>query len=211
MTDRRGWILGLLASPLTGCAAIDLATRQPPQLYALTPKSTFTEGVARTSGTLMVETPTATAGLNTRRIALRPDPTRIDYYADATWIEVLPLMVQNLITESIDNAGGIDALGVASAGVRADWALVTHIREFQAEYADLARAPTVRVVLEARILRLPRRTQLARTSIAATADAASTALPTVVQAFDDALGKVLKRLTIWVEEQVAKAESVKSS
>ena len=66
-------------------------------------------------------------------------------------------------------------------------------------------------MLEARILRLPRRTQLARTSIAATADAASTALPTVVQAFDDALGKVLKRLTIWVEEQVAKAESVKSS
>ena len=59
------------------------------------------------------------------------------------WIDVVPVMVQNLVLESLDNTGKVDVLGREVVGVRADLALLTHIREFQAEY-DTAGAPQVR-------------------------------------------------------------------
>ena len=60
--------------------------------------------------------PTATAGLNSARIALRPTPTTLEYYARASWIDVVPVMVQNLLAESFDNAGKIDVLGRGVVG-----------------------------------------------------------------------------------------------
>ena len=68
-------------------------------------------------GRLSVEVPTATAGLNSARIALRPTPTTLEYYAGASWIDV-PVMVQNL-SESLDNTGKVDVLGREVVGVRA--------------------------------------------------------------------------------------------
>ena len=155
---------------LTGClavggcaAALQFATADPPRLYDLTPKSTFADDLPMVPGRLSVEVPTATAGLNSARIALRPTPTTLEYYAGASWIDVVPVMVQNLLLESLDNTGRIDVLGREVVGVRADLALLTHIREFQAEY-DTAGPPLVRVRLQARLIRLPRRTSLAATS-----------------------------------------------
>jgi ABC-type transport auxiliary lipoprotein component len=80
------------------------------------------------------EVPTATAGLNTARIALRPSPTTLDYYADGSWIDVVPVMVQNLLLESFDNTGKLDVIGREAVEMRADYALLTFIREFQADY-----------------------------------------------------------------------------
>ena len=126
---------------LGGCAAaLELASGAPPRLYELTPKSTFADNLPAVDARLAVEVPTATAGLNNARIALRPTPTTLEYYARASWIDVVPVMMQNLLLESLDNAGTIDVLDRGVVGVRADYALLTHVREFQAEYDD-QRAP----------------------------------------------------------------------
>ena len=142
---------------------MQLAAPEPPRLYELTPKSTFADDLPTVRSRLTVEVPTATAGLNSARIALRPTPTTLEYYAGASWIDVVPVMVQNLVLESLDNTGKIDVLGREVVGVRADLALLIHVREFQAEYEG-AGPPQVRVRLQARLIRLPRRTSLAATS-----------------------------------------------
>jgi cholesterol transport system auxiliary component len=192
---------------LAGCAtALDLARGAPPRLYELTPKSTFADALPEVDARLSVEVPTATAGLNNARIALRPTPTTLEYYARASWIDVVPVMVQNLVLESLDNAGRIDVIGREVVGVRADYALLTHVREFQAEY-DGQGAPKIRVRLQARLVRLPRRTSLAATSEEFVVRASDTALPAIVNAFDDALGKALKRLVEWTVIQAAAAQS----
>jgi cholesterol transport system auxiliary component len=197
--------LGLLAVCLMlgACAAaLQLATAEPPRLYELTPKSTFEDDLPTVSGRLSVEVPTATAGLNSARIALRPTPTTLEYYAGASWIDVVPVMVQNLVLESLDNTGKIDVLGREVVGVRADLALLLHVREFQAEYEG-AGPPQVRVRLQARLIRLPRRTSLAATSEEFVARAANTSLPAIVVAFDDAFGKALKRVVEWTLREAA--------
>lgn len=196
-----------LASVLivSGCAALELATREPPKLYQLTPKSTFSEDLPESQAKLTVETPTATAGLNTARIALRPTPTTLEYYARSSWIDVLPVMVQNLLIESLDNTGQLDVLGREVVGVRADYALITHVREFQAEYEQPDQPPTVHVRLQSRLVRLPRRTSLAATSAEQTLEAEGTSVEAVVRAFDQAFGAVAKEISEWAVKQVAEA------
>jgi cholesterol transport system auxiliary component len=185
------------AFALAGCqTALQLATRQPPRLFQLTPKSTFPDDLPTVASRLQVEVPSATAGLNTARIALRPTATTLDYYAGANWIDVVPVMTQNLLIESFDNADRIDVLGREIVGVRADHALLTHIREFQAEYLEDG-PPTIRVRFQARLVQLPRRTSLASTSIQDVVPAQNSSMEAIVQAFDEAFGRVTRRLVEW--------------
>jgi cholesterol transport system auxiliary component len=185
------------AFALSGCqTALQLATRQPPRLYQLTPKSSFGDDLPTVASRLQVEVPTATAGLNTARIALRPSPTTLDYYAGGNWIDVVPVMTQNLLIESFDNADRVDVLGREVVGVRADYALLTHIREFQAEYLEDG-PPSIRVRFQARLVRLPRRTSIASTSLQDVVAARDSSLDAIVLAFDEAFGRVTKRLVEW--------------
>lgn len=194
-------IIGCLG--LGACAAaLQFATPAPPRLYELTPKSSFADDLPKVTSRLSVEVPTATAGLNSARIALRPTATTLEYYAGASWIDVVPVMVQNLVLESFDNTGKVDVVGREVVGVRADLALLLHVREFQAEY-DQAGAPQVRVRLQARLVRMPRRTSVAFTSEEVVVRASNTSLSAVVEAFDEAFGKVVKRVVEWTLEQAA--------
>jgi cholesterol transport system auxiliary component len=196
-----------VCTALCACAAaLQLATADPPRLYELTPKSTFADDLPQVPGRLSIEVPTATAGLNSARIALRPTPTTLEYYAGASWIDVVPVMVQNLLLESLDNTGRIDAIGREVVGVRADLALLTHVREFQAEY-DSAGAPLVRVRLQVRLVRLPRRTSVAATSEEFVVRARNTSVPAIVEAFDEAFGKALKRIVEWTVVEAAAAQT----
>lgn len=206
--NRRHWLgLALAAPVLGGCTARGLLLGSPaPQLFELTPKSTFPPGLPDTRSIVRVETATATAGLNTTRIALRPSATELDYFANALWIDVVPVMVQNLLVESLENSGKVDALPPTATAVPADFAMLLHIREFQAEYEDLRRPPTVRVRLQARLLRLPRRDSVAATGTEGVVDAAGTSMREIVDAFDEALGKALRPLVEWTALTLAELE-----
>jgi cholesterol transport system auxiliary component len=183
-------------------AALQLARPDPPRLYELTPPSVVAAGWPEVAARLAVEVPTATAGLNVARIALRPTPTTLEYYARASWVDVVPVMVQNLLTEALDQAGGLDVLGRGVVGVRADYALLSHVREFQALYQGPG-APEIRVRIQARLVRLPRRDSVAATSVEAVVQAAGTSMPAIVDAFDEAFGQAAGRLVEWTIARTA--------
>ncbi|MCB2053326.1 MAG: membrane integrity-associated transporter subunit PqiC [Geminicoccaceae bacterium] len=205
--DRRNTLLflGLTAGQgLTGCAALNIATRQPPRLFALSPKTTFEEGLPRSDAVVMVEAPSATAGLNTARIALKPEPTLLEYYAAALWIDVVPVMVQNLVVESLDASRAVEAVSPAEAvGIRPDYGLRIHIREFQAEYDQgTDKPPLVNVRLQGRLLEMPRRRSIDTVSVQQMLRASGTSVDSVVLAYDESLGKALKRLVEWTARTI---------
>jgi cholesterol transport system auxiliary component len=197
--------------PLAGlgaCTAADLIANRPaPKLFELTPKSTFPPDLPEARSTVRVETVTATAGLNTARIALRPSPTELDYYAGVLWIDVVPVMVQNLLIESLENSGRVDALGPAAAGVPADYALLAHVREFQAEYRDGSATPSIHVRLQARLVTLPRRQSVDAAGAEADIPAPAGSIDAVVTTFDDALGSVLRRIVSWTARTLHRIET----
>lgn len=197
--------LGLL---LTACVdALDLVSGAPPRLYDLTPKSTFDGDLPKTPGRLTIDVPTATAGLNTARIALKPTPVQYEYYAEARWVDVVPVMTQTLLLESFDNSERIDILGRGAYGLRADYGLLVNIREFQAEYENETSTPDVRIRFQARLVAMPRRSHIASTSVVGLAKAKSRKLDDIITAFDEAFGRAAKDLVDWTVRRAAERKS----
>lgn len=201
---RRGLLLGLLLVALTACADLLPGQRDPSTLYTLTPKSTFSEGVAEVPWQLVVERPLAAAGLDSQRIALKRTPVTMEYFGGANWLGPAPDLVQTLVVESFENSGKIAAVGRAATGLRADFVLNMELREFQAEYAEDG-TPLVNVRLNAKLVAMPDRVIVGSFTAGDTVAAASDTLPAVVAAFDEALGQALKRLVEWTLTRPAEA------
>jgi cholesterol transport system auxiliary component len=106
-------------------------------------------------------------------------------------------MVQTLLVESFENSGAIVAVGRKAIGLRSDYNLKTDLREFQAEYFDPGGIPTVRVRLNAKLVKLPQRAIVASKTIEASMLAEGKDIRQVIRAFDKALGKVLRHTVEW--------------
>jgi len=185
-----------LAIVMAGCTALP-GIGKAPDLYNLTPKSTFTESIKPVDWQLVVEEPLASGGLDNNRIALRPKQTQLKYFADARWTERAPKMVQTLLIESFENTGKIVGVGRQAIGLRANFNLKTELREFQAEYFNDDGVPVVHVRMNAKIVRLPRQMIVASKTFSARLPAADADMTSIIVAFDDALGRVLKNLVHW--------------
>lgn len=183
------------AGLLAGCSALVPGQTPPPELYRLTPKSTFEPDLPLVDWQLVIAQPSADAALDATRIALLRDPTRVEYFAKAGWVDRATVMVQTLILKSFENSGRIVSVGRRAIGLRADFELLSELRAFQAEY--FSGRIEVRVGLNAKLVDAQRRSIVAQESFEATAPAAQDSLPVIVYAFDDALGKVMKRLVEW--------------
>ncbi|MGE0734943.1 MAG: ABC-type transport auxiliary lipoprotein family protein [Alphaproteobacteria bacterium] len=190
-------LLGGTGAALVGCESVlPGAQRDAPNLYELSPKSTFDSNLPRFTGQLIVEMPVAGAGLVTNRIPVKTSDTKFEYFARSEWIDIAPKMVQTLLIESFENTNKIVAVGRESAGLRADYVLKTELREFQVETYGTGGA-RVRVRLALKLVRMPERVIISSTSFEASEKPANTEVAAAIPAFDEALGKVLRRTVEW--------------
>jgi cholesterol transport system auxiliary component len=198
--SRRRFLRNSLVVPLAGfVSACELAVpgqAPPPSLYRLTPKSTFSEDLPTVNWQLVVEAPVANAGLNTTRVSLRRSATQLEYFARSNWIDRAPLMVQTLMIESFENSGRIISVGREAVGLRADFVLKTELREFQADYHE-TNPPTILAGINAKLVMMPFRRIIGSQSFMHEIQAARDDMDDIVPAFDEALGKVLKRIVEW--------------
>ena len=185
-----------LAILLAACAGMLPGSGAPPDLYTLTPKSTYASNLPTVTWQLAVEVPVAAESLNNSRIALRHDPLSLLYYKGARWTERAPVMVQTLLIESFENSGKIVAVARKATDIRADYVLKTDLREFQAEY-DAGGAPVAHVRLNAKLVVMPKRAIIASETFESSVQAAGSDVAQVVAAFDSALGKTLKQIVEW--------------
>ena len=196
----------VLASLLGACTGVLPGTGPPPDLYTLTPKSTYPDTLPRVNWQLVIEEPVAAGGLNTQSIALREIHLELAYFAGARWTERATRLVQTLLVESFENTGKIVAVGRQVIGLRSDINVKSELREFQAEYFDgQDRAPNVRVRLNVKLIRQPRREIVASQNFEALLRAPGTSMPIIIETFDEALGDVLKDVVRWTLEEGEKA------
>jgi cholesterol transport system auxiliary component len=181
----------------SGCNVLEIPG-PPPDLYNLTPKSTFSADLPEIPWQLIIEEPIAAGGLDTNRIALRPHATELKFFADARWTERAPKMIQTLLVESFENTNKIIAVGRQSIGLRSDFMLKTELREFQAETNSDNDTITVRVRINAKIVKQPKRIIVGSKSFEHVVQVEnSNSIRDIVIAFDTAAGKVLKHLVEW--------------
>lgn len=192
---RREILLGGLAA-LAGCSILP-KVQEPTTLYTLTPKTTFPPGLPSVNWQLVVELPTAAAGIDSSRIALSHDPFTLEYYAKAAWTDNAPGMVQTLLIESFERTGKIVAVGPESAGLRPDYILKTDLREFQANYRNGDPVPTVVVRVSAKLVAMPQRRIVRAINSDKSVKASGSTFEDVLNAFDDALGHVLREIIVY--------------
>jgi cholesterol transport system auxiliary component len=186
-----------LAMLTASCSSvIPGADTAPPKLYSLTPKNTFSANLPKVTWQLVVEQPDAAASLNTTRIALRQTPITLDYYARAVWTDTAPRLLQTKIIESFENSRKIISVGRDAVGLRSDYVLKAELRHFEALYFDTA-TPLVYVEVNAKLVKMPERVIIANMTWSRKIPSKSPALDDVVLAFDDATGKILKRIVEW--------------
>ena len=201
----QGGLLGGLVM-LTGCNLLP-KVQEPTTLYTLTPKTTFPDNLPAVNWQLVVELPTASAGIDSSRIALTHDPFTLEYYAKASWTDNAPGMVQSLLIESFERTGKIVAVGPESAGLRPDYILKTDLREFQANYRNGDPLPTVSVRVSAKLVAMPQRRIVRAIDTDKSVKATGPKFEDVLTAFDDALGHVLKEIVVYTLTTPAPAAS----
>lgn len=130
---RRAALIGTALS-LSGCSAITSlnAAAKPLNTYDLRPATGPRRG-AKSSRTLLVALPQATAALATDRIMIKPDAAAITYLPDARWSDELPSMIQNLMIRSISAMGRVAYVGAVGAGPVPDKALLVRIDAFEVD------------------------------------------------------------------------------
>ncbi len=181
---------------LAGCSGL-FGGSAPTHLYRVTPKSTYPANLPRRAVQLLVDVPLAPAGLDTSRIALSRSAVSIDYFADSEWTDRVPLLVQTALVASFENSKAIDAIDRESVGLRADFILKTEIRHFEAVYDSPNGPPDLWVAINVRLVNPSDRDIVAQTSFERRQRASANDVPSIVAAFDEALGGVMKEIVIW--------------
>jgi len=189
------WAALAAALLLGGCQLLN-AAEEPTDLYTITPKSTFEPDMPAVFWQLAVEEPNASAYLNTSRIAIAQSATSSDYYAKTGWTDRAPLMVQTRIIDSFENSHKIIAVARESIGLRANYVLQSDLRNFEAMYI-YGKPPIAHVRIVAKLVRMPDRQIIGVGSFERCVRARADKVPKVVEAFDQALGSVMKRLVAW--------------
>lgn len=184
------------AAPAAACGLLPKVS-EPLDLYTLTPKTTFSESTPRADWQLVVELPVAAAGIESARIALQHNAYQLEYFAKAAWTDNATSMVQTLLIESFENTGSIVGVGREAIGLRPDYLLKTDLREFAAIYDGDNPIPDVWVRIIAKLVKMPERRIIASTVAEYKAKAVGSKFTDVIDAFDDALGHVLKDIVMF--------------
>jgi cholesterol transport system auxiliary component len=199
-----GLVAGSLAPAVTACG---LGGGPPPRQFTLTPVPNFPRALAPVKWSLVVDEPTAAHQLDTSRITLMNGQFRVDHYAEVEWTDTAPAMVQLLLIQSFQNTGRLPVVAPSRQTLATDFLLLSNLRKFQVE-KDASGTPQATVVLEATLLRMPRRTPVATARFEKTTPVSSDSTEAVTAAFDASLGDVMRRVVDWTLGQGSAAAAV---
>ena len=190
----------LLLLTLTGCSASSLLAPSgaPPKLYTLSAPKEIASSASQTNWQLLLAMPASAADLDTTRIAIAPAPSRVDYYADVTWADRPPAMLQELLLQSFDRSGRIAAVQRQSGGFKSDFILTTDIEDFEVDATT--GDPVVHVRIAARLVRSRDRAIAASRGFEITVPAGSS-FDGAIAAFENALQSLLPQIVDWTLTQ----------
>jgi len=183
---------------MAGCGNI-IGPEKALQLYTLDPQVPGSSGPARqvVSGQLSIDVPDAEASLNTNRIALNPTPETMDYFANASWPDRLPLLFQSRLIESFEKDGRAASVARDTAALHADYLLKSEIRSFQARYAAPSSVPDIVVRVDVTLVQVSTEKAVSRKEMSQQVHADGNTLPAIVLAFNTATASILRDIVDW--------------
>jgi cholesterol transport system auxiliary component len=195
--NRRWLFAGAAGFVVAGCSGI---VGPPPagKLYVLAPRLPDALPGPKVDWALSVQAPTATAGLDSDRIAILRPPASLDYYANSAWADRLPSLMQSAVLHAFEASGRIAAVARDSDGAQSDYTLNMDLRDFEARYDQGEGAPLAVVRLGVRLVEARSRRIAGYTSVAKEVRASANTIEAAVEALTAALAGALAELVPWV-------------
>lgn len=194
-------VLAMLA--LGGCSGLLSSRSAAPVTYVLRPvmaadaasvPPSSTASVRPSAPSLQVQRVAVAPGYARDEILLTQPDRRLDIYAASRWPDALPAVVERLTVDALRQRGGWSVVHDAAAPFAADRSLRVTVRRFDAEYAEVGRPPTVRVVFDATVARRGDRAVLSAFTVEASSVASEDRMSSIVAAFERAAGEALSLL-----------------
>ncbi len=196
----RGTLLLCLAASLAGCGG--LFTDRSPAAVTYVLRPTFVATPARTEAAtpvLQLATVAAAPGYATADLLVTRPDRRLDVFAASRWPDELPRVVAELALAALRGAAGLEAHD-AAAPVAATHMLRLTVRRFDAEYRLEGSPPTVRVVIDAVVLRRSDRRVLGSFTTDSAVPTAENRLSVIVEAFERAAAEALTTTALRTDE-----------
>jgi cholesterol transport system auxiliary component len=189
----------ILLLTLTGCSASSLLAPSgaPAKIYTLSAPKAVATSAPQANWQLLIAMPDAGLDINTPRIAIIPAPSRMDYYADVTWADRPPAMLQDLLVQSFDRSGRSAAVQRQSGGLKSDFLLTADIENFE---VDTTSEPAAHIRIAARLVRSRDRVIVATRSFDSSVPAGGN-FDSAIAAFDGALQSMLPQIVDWTLTQ----------
>ena len=187
---------------LGGCGGL-LPKAPERQLYRLNPSVDLRGRVPPVGVQLLIATPSAPAGIDTKRVALIRSAVSLDYYADAEWVDRPPFLIKAALIEGFEKSRAFAGVSSEGLGLNADFVLNVEIREFAAIYDSPDGPPRTKVALDAELVAMRGRNIVGETSVSRETRAAGNDVPAVVMAFDRAVGEAVADLVVWTASNPA--------
>ena len=184
---------------LTGCSL--LKEEEPLPIYTL--KSGPVEPNHILTQSIGVDIPLSEASLDIERIAVTPSTYARDYLAEGQWPEKLPIIVREVLVETLSARWGSSYVGRAGSGFQENYLFQTEIQDFSA--SNIQSTPEVYLKISFKILNLKTRKIIAGQTFTATERACSSSLEAIIGAFNIGLQTLLQQAMPWAEDALLSA------
>jgi cholesterol transport system auxiliary component len=190
----RTWLSLSVSLPLAACSGVFESDLAAPQSYVLRLPPTSAPEPNNEAGSVRVQRPEASPGLESERIALLRSEQRFDFYAASRWAAPAPDVVESVMVDTLRGTGAFKAVFDDSAPFAPRYSLRCTLRRFEADYTKGGGAPTVFVALDCTLGRTRDRELLASFTAAGSAAAGEDRLNAVVAAFESATAATMSEL-----------------
>ena len=185
----------LLAATVASCSILPKAETR--DVYVLPSATRATPSTSSPlAWSLRINTPKASGFLDSNRIAVMPDASRITVYQGARWSDDAAVLVRDRLVDAFRTDGRVALVSNGDANERADRELDGQLRSFQTEY--LGSAPSVVIRYDAQVVEVRTRRIMATRSFEVRSTPASGDIVNVVNAVGTASDALTTQVVSWV-------------
>ncbi len=168
-----------------------------PQLHLAPAK--ISAATSKINWQLLIDTPQASATLDTARIAIMTSPGVIEVYPDARWRDPAPMLLRSLLVQAFDLDGRISGISAVDSGLNGDYSLAMDLRDFQIELVDGSARAAIR--LTARLFDRRSNRIVASQLFIEVAPATGSDVASAAEAFTNALDQLMPKVVAWTLEK----------
>jgi cholesterol transport system auxiliary component len=193
---RRWLTISITVLLLAGCSSLLGGSKTPTTIYAPVSRAQAPAEWPTVRWNLALGRSYGGRGADGLRIAVRPTPNELQVYKGAQWSRPPNEMLEEGILQTLEDSGRIATVARQGSGISADYRLLLDVRRFESDYAGNA-VPSATIEVTAKLLHVKTQQLAGSRTFLQTQPAASTALPDVVAAFEQALTATSREIAGW--------------